>query len=69
MKMYAVECYPQGWEEPFKREMFDEKQRAFNHATLMNLYYPTVRVYEVQYIPGQLGSEQYLIKTLKSKRA
>ena len=69
MEKYAVECYPLGWDEPFKREMYDEKQRALNYATYMNQYYPIVKVYVVQYIPGQLGSEQYLIRTLKSKRA
>lgn len=69
MERYAVECYTQGCDEPFKREMYDEKQRALNYATYMNQHYPVVEVYVVQYIPGQLESERYLIRTLKSTRA
>lgn len=68
MRDYAVECYPKGWDEPFKREIFEDKQRAFAHATYMTLYYPKVEVYCLEWTAGQMGTERYLVKSIIAKR-
>ena len=32
MDKYVVECYPKGWDEPFRREYFDELKDAKRQA-------------------------------------
>lgn len=69
MEMYVVESYPKGWDEPFKREYFDEKKYAQEYAVRMNLYYPRVLVMCEVYENGKLGCvDSYPITSLTAKR-
>ena len=69
MDKYVVECYPKGWDEPFRREYFDEKEDAQRHAVYMNMYYPRVVVLCEVYESDKLGCvDSYHIATYQSKR-
>ena len=69
MEKYVVESYPKGWDEPFKREYFDDKKYAQEYAVRMKLYYPRVLVICEIYEIGKLGCvDSYIIKSLTAKR-
>ena len=64
-KRYVVECHPQGWDEPFKREYFEGESDASYYAARMSLYYPRVLVICEVYEQGWLGCvDSYTVKSI-----
>lgn len=69
MEKYVVECYPKDWDEPFRREYFDERKDAQRHAVYMNMRYPRVIVLCEVYEQGKLGcQDSYIVSTLRASK-
>ena len=62
MKKYVVESYPKGWDEPFRREYFDEKEFALRYAAYKSMYYPRVEVLCEVYESDKLGCVDLLYR-------
>lgn len=66
---YVVECYPKGWDEPFRREYFDSKDAAKSHAMYKNIHYPIVIVVCEVYDTNRLGvQDSYQIFSTKAAK-